>query len=122
VNQTDQVTTPENLGNLRSVTDGIIGSNPSARVLKQDTVSINGLIGYYYLYTFKDATGLDGVHAHYFLFSGHNMYSIVFQALPASQFTRFAGIFDQIAQSFKVEAATGPTTTTGTAAPPTSTP
>ncbi|HEX8770343.1 MAG TPA: hypothetical protein VF711_06210 [Acidimicrobiales bacterium] len=104
VNTIEQATTPDNLGNLRSVSNGIIGSNPSAKVLKSDAITLNGLIGYYYLYTFTDSTsGLEGVHAHYFLFQGHKMYSLVFQVLPSDLFASAAGVFDQMAQSFKVD-------------------
>jgi hypothetical protein len=111
VNEIEQATTPDNLGNLKSVSDGIIGGNPSAKVLKTDAITLNGIIGYYYLYTFTDApSGLQGVHAHYFLFKDHKMYSIVFQVLPADLFASAAGIFDQMAQSFKVDPAPPPTT------------
>ncbi len=112
VNTTEQATTPQNLANLKSVSDGSIGSNPTAKVLKTDAITLNGLIGYYYLYTFTDgASGLEGVHAHYFLFQGHNMYSIVFQVLPSDRFAAAAGVFDQIAQSFKVDPEPTPTST-----------
>ncbi len=101
---TEQATTPQNLANMKSVTEGIIALNPSAKILKTDVITLNGLIGYYYLYTFKDKdSGLDGVHAHYFLFQGHKMYSMVFQVLPADLFASAAGVFDQMAQSFKVD-------------------
>jgi hypothetical protein len=104
MNTTEQATTPENLANIKSVTDGSVASEPTTRVLKTDAITLNGLIGYYYLYTFKDRpSGLDGVHAHYFLFKGQRMYSIVFQALPAESFSQLAGLFDQMAESFKVD-------------------
>lgn len=108
---TEQATTPQNLANMKSVTEGIIALNSSARILKTDVITLNGLIGYYYLYTFKDKdSGLDGVHAHYFLFQGHKMYSMVFQVLPADLFASAAGVFDQMAQSFKVDPEPPPTT------------
>jgi hypothetical protein len=104
VNDTEQVTTAQNLANIKSVTDGTIASNASARILKTDVITLNGLLGYYYLYTFKDSSsGLEGVHAHYFLFKGNKMYSMVFQVLPSERFAEFAGMFDQMAESFKVD-------------------
>lgn len=118
VSDTEQVTTPENLANIKSVTDGTIASNPTAKILKTDAITLNGMIGYYYLYTFQDAaSGLEGVHAHYFLFHGHRMYTIVFQALPTDKFSQFAGLFDQMAQSFKVDP-DGPNTPVPTTAAP----
>ncbi len=75
--------------------------------------------GYYYLYTFIDGeTGAEGAHAHYFLFRGRNMYTLVFQALPSDGFSRLSGVFDQIAASLQTRPDTGPAPTETTAAPP----
>ncbi len=91
-----------NIDKIRVVTDAVLNT-PEAHltILASQPVSVAGLDGIYYLYTFP--SGQDhGVHAHYFFFRGKDMYSAVFQALPASEFTRLAGTFDTIAQSFVV--------------------
>jgi hypothetical protein len=91
-----------NINQLRAVTDAVL-STPDARltILAAQQVTVAGLDGIYYLYTFPSGPE-QGVHAHYFLFSGKDMYSTVFQALPAADFTRLAGTFDTIAKSFVV--------------------
>lgn len=91
-----------NLADVRTVTDGILDS-PSAKLtmLQTEQVTVHDLIGIYYLYLFP-FNGGQGVHAHYFLFEGRDMYSLVFQAASASQFEALAPTFDAVAASFKV--------------------
>jgi hypothetical protein len=91
--------TAANLENFKAVTDGLVGSNASVQILKQQAVSLNGMLGYYYFYTFTDG-GVSAVHAHYFLFSGNKMNVLVFQALP-DDFAGLAPTFDKIAESFR---------------------
>ncbi len=99
VTRTEQVTTPANLANLKAVTDGIVG--PGVQILKQDPITVNGLIGFRYIYTLTDTdSGLTTAHLHYFLFQGHKMNSIVFEALPSETFSRIEGVFDQMLGSF----------------------
>ena len=102
VDRTEVPTTPENLANIKAVTDGIVGTNASAKVLQQREVTFNGMPGYYYLYTFTDEeTGAEGAHAHYFLFKGRKMHSLVFQTIPATDFAGLAALFDQVAETFQ---------------------
>lgn len=91
-----------NLADLRTVTDGILNS-PKAKLtmLQTEQVRVNNLIGVYYLYYFPFHGG-QGVHAHYFLFRGRVMYSLVFQAASAGQFESLAPTFDAVSASFKV--------------------
>ncbi|MGI8777944.1 MAG: hypothetical protein ACR2LJ_11340 [Acidimicrobiales bacterium] len=97
---TEEVTTPANLANLKAVTDGIVG--PGVQILKQDPITVNGLIGYRYIYTLTDKdSGLTAAHLHYFLFQGHKMNSIVFEAVPSETFSRIEGVFDQMLGSFR---------------------
>lgn len=96
------VETDQELADMNAVTDGIISSAVS--VLEERPIELNGLAGYYYLYLFDDpASGEEGVHAHYFLFEGKNMYVVVFQAVPTANFDVLAPAFDVIADSFRVE-------------------
>lgn len=107
--------TTANLENFKAVTDGLVASNATVNVLKQQAVTLNGMLGYYYFYTFTDGP-VQAVHAHYFLFSGNKMNIIVFQSLP-DDFQRLAPLFDKIAESFrsdasvKVASAPSPSTT-----------
>lgn len=91
---------PDNIGDLKAVTDAII-SDAEVRVLQERSVTVNGMAGYYYLYTFNDAaSSQEGLHAHYFLFRGNKMYAIVFQAVPADAIRRLEPTFDAIRDSF----------------------
>jgi serine/threonine protein kinase len=96
--------TTENLANFKAVTDGLVTATPSAKVLKQQAITLDGLMGYYYLYTYTDdATGVEAVHAHYFLFEGKRMFALIFQASPVADFQGLAGVFDTMAESFSVD-------------------
>ncbi|MEA2902164.1 MAG: PsbP-like protein [Actinomycetota bacterium] len=114
--QTEVPTNQENVANIKAFTDGLVGSNKSAKILKVQGITVDGMPGYYYLYTYTDPeTGAEGAHAQYFLFRGRNMYTIVFQANPSEGFTRLSKVFDQMAESFETapdtSAASGTTTT-----------
>lgn len=94
--------TAENLAEARVLTDGIVRSSRGVRMLTEPAqIELGGLPGYYYLYSFQDErSGRKGVHAHYFLFEGDTMITLVFQALPGQRFVRLAPTFDAIANSF----------------------
>ena len=91
--------TAANLVNFKTVTDGLVASNPTVKVFKEQAISLNGMLGYYYFYTFTDGV-VEAVHAHYFLFSGNKMNILVFQTLP-DDFEAMAATFDRIAESFR---------------------
>lgn len=112
-----QPATPQNLANFKAVTDGLVGSNETVKVLKQQAITLNGMLGYYYFYTFEDGP-ITAVHAHYFLFSGNKMNILVFQTLP-DDFEAKAATFDRIAESFRSDpnvpsTATAPASSTTT--------
>lgn len=88
------------LSDMRAVTDAIL-SSPSARlkVLDVRDVRVAGLPAIYYLYYFP-AGRQHGVHAHYFIFDGTRMYTLVFQVVPAARFARYADQFDHVVASF----------------------
>ena len=113
VRRTEVATTPANIGNLEPVMSGLVVGD--SRVLSRDPVTINGLIGFRYIYTFLNEAGLEEAHVHYFLFQGHKLNSIVFAA-PSSEFARIEGVFDQMINSFRSDPepeTTAPPTTTG---------
>jgi len=109
--------TAANLENFKAVTDGLVGSNATVKVLKQQAITQNGMIGYYYFYTFTDGA-VQAVHAHYFLFSGNKMNVLVFQSLP-DDFETLAATFDKIAASFRSDPNVPPTSTAPAPAPTT---
>jgi hypothetical protein len=72
------------------------------QVLEEKPVNINGMSGYYYLYTYKDQSkNQDGVHLHYFLRQGPKLNIIVMQALPSDGLERRAEDFTQMLASFQ---------------------
>lgn len=65
-------------------------------------VRVSGLSGYRYLYLYEDrALGRRGLHAHYVLFGGDTMTSLVFQDAPVASFRRSAPVFDRVLSSFR---------------------
>ena len=102
-----QVATPQNLANFKAVTDGLVASNPTVKVFKEQAITLNGMLGYYYFYTFEDGP-VTAVHAHYFLFSGQKMNILVFQTLP-DDFEPLARTFDRVAESFRSDPNVPPT-------------
>jgi hypothetical protein len=90
-----------NAADVQAVTNAIL-STPGAKltILGQQAVTVAGIHGYYYFYTFPSGNQV-GVHAHYFLFQGRKLTIIVFQALPLGDFQRLAATFDQISSSYK---------------------
>ncbi len=122
------VQTAKQLAAVKSVTDGILGEAGQIQVLHQQSFTLNGMPGYYYLYTFPGTNGASGgVHAQYFVFQGRAMNELVFQAVPPSDFAHLAPVFDQVANTFHstpgfappapAASTTVPTTTASTAAP-----
>ncbi len=117
--RTEVPTTPQNLSNLKAFADGSI-AGPTTVVLQQESVTVNGLIGFRYLYTFTDQdSGIQGAHLHYFLFQGHKMHDLIFQALPTDTFAQIEGVFNQMLESFRSdpEATTAPPSSTAPSPP-----
>jgi hypothetical protein len=88
---------------LRPYFDTIV-NQPTTHILQRTKIDIDGVPGWYYVYTFKDASsGQVGVHAQYFLLRGSELFSIVFQALPQSSFAGLAPAYQQVANSIRFD-------------------
>jgi hypothetical protein len=94
---------PQNLKEAKQLTDQIIGSNKGIQqVTEPKQLTLGGLPGFFYFYSFKDqASGQTGAHSHFFLFKGKTMLTLVFQTVPSEQFPNSAKTYDQITSSFK---------------------
>jgi len=94
---------PETVGAARQITDKLVRAAGKIKLLRRPRrIKLGGLSGYLYLYTFRDpGTKQKTAHAHYFLFRGENMITLVFQAVPAERFVEFAPLFDRIAASLR---------------------
>ena len=92
---------PPTLTGIKPYLDTIV-NEPGVTVLQQSQTQMSGLPGWYYVYSFKDPeTGQQGVHAQYFVIRGNQLYSIVFQALPAADFPRLAPSYQQVADTMQ---------------------
>ncbi|MGH3866455.1 MAG: hypothetical protein ACRDQ4_10030 [Pseudonocardiaceae bacterium] len=93
---------PPQMPAARQMTEKIVTSNKSVQLLTDPKqIELGGFPGFFYFYSFKDAaTGQEGTHSHFFLFTGKTMISMVFQSLPREHFSESAKTFDQIAGSF----------------------
>lgn len=100
---------PENLKAAKKLSDRLVRAVKNVKLLRRpQQVQAGGLPGYLYLYTFRDRpTGERGAHAHYFLFRGETMFTLVFQALPSTAFGGVAPLFDRIANTFQAQPAPG---------------
>ena len=66
-------------------------------------MKINGVHGWWYLYTFNNAGGEEeGVHSHFFMLGGEKLYTLVFQVLPATAYEKYAATFDEIISTFEI--------------------
>lgn len=110
--------TVQNIENFKAVTDAVVFGDKTARSVKEQLITVNGLLAYYYLYTFHDpVSNSEGVHAQYFVFEGNRMFMMTFQTVPSDEFAKQATLWDQVAESFTVK----PRPDTTTTAPPAST-
>lgn len=97
---------PESVRTAKRLTDELVRSAGGTRMLRPpQRVTLAGLPGYLYLYTFRNATtGERGAHAHYFLFRGRTLIAIVFQTAPADRLLTLAPAFDRIGESLRLTA------------------
>ncbi len=95
---------PETVGTARKLTDRLVRATGQAALLRPPArVKLGGLPGYLYLYTFAGGpSGKQGAHAHYFLFSGRRLITIVFQTEPAERLAKLAPLFDKLGQTLRV--------------------
>lgn len=86
---------------LKPYLDTIV-NEPGVTMLQQTQVTISNIPGWNYVYTFKDTTtNTQGVHTQFFLIRGNRLYSIVFQALPQSDFSTLAPVYQQVIGSLQ---------------------
>jgi hypothetical protein len=84
----------------KQVVDQLLAGQP-INVVSSVQVSVNGLPGWQYTYTFNDPKLGAGAHVHVFLFQGNRLHTIVFQALPKTKFDKLAPIFQKILNSYR---------------------
>jgi hypothetical protein len=97
----DTVTT-KTLPVVRSLTDDLLKADTRITAVTDPApVTIGGLPGYKYTYTYRTQDGSKGAHVHYFLFKDQRLVQIVLQAVPAARLDALAPTFQQIADTFE---------------------
>jgi len=90
--------TAETLPIAKRYTDPLISADKTVKLLGPPrAVSLGGLLGYRYRYTYQ---GSKGAHDHYFLFKRGRIIALVFQATPASRLAAAEAQFQRIADTF----------------------
>lgn len=97
-----ETVTADTLPVVRPLTDDLLREDDRIGGLPEPVaVAVDGLPGYRYTYTYRDADGGRGAHIHYFLFKGDRLVQIVLQAVPASRLAALQPTFDEIARTFR---------------------
>jgi hypothetical protein len=92
----------ETLPVVRQFTDPLLAADARAHQLSApEAISLGGLLGYRYRYTYTSKDGSTGAHVHYFLFKHRRMIQLVFQALPATGLAAAEPTFERIAATFR---------------------
>ena len=91
-----------NLALVRPLTDDLVAGDDRITA-KADpvAVTVGGLPGYRYRYTYTTADKAEGVHDHYFLFKTGRLVQLVLQAVPATSLKAMQPTFDRIVASFQ---------------------
>lgn len=101
----DEVT-QQTLPVVRPLTDDLVrGDNRITALADPVAVTVGGLPGYRYRYTYTTADKTEGAHDHYFLFKTGRLIQVVLQAVPSTNLKTLQPTFDRIADSFQ---GTGP--------------
>ncbi len=101
VNAYSSEVTKANVADQKAVIDAIF-SEEKITILSDTVVEVNGLPALFYVYKFTDSTGEPGYHAHFFVFQGRKMVSLVFEAIPEARYGLLAPVFDAVANSLQV--------------------
>ena len=103
VRKTDlEPVTADTLPIVRPLTDDLLRQDESITSVPEPVpVTLDGLPGYRYTYTYRTEDGRQGAHVHYFLFKPERLVQIVLQAVPAEKLAALQPTFDRIAASFR---------------------
>jgi uncharacterized iron-regulated membrane protein len=97
-----ETVTSETLPIVRPLTDDLLRADARIGELPEPAaVTVDGLPGYRYTYTYRTDAGGRGAHIHYFLFKADRLIQMVLQAVPASKLASLQATFDEIAGSFR---------------------
>lgn len=96
-----ETVTAQTLPLVRPLTDDLLRADTRIETVPEPVpVTVDGLPGYRYTYTYRREQGGLGAHIHYFLFKQERVIQMVFQAVPAAKLDELQPTFDAIAASF----------------------
>ena len=94
--------TAETLPVVRTLTDDLLKADTRITAISDaSAVTIGGLPGWRYTYTYRMQDKSEGAHIHYFLFKDERLVQLVLQAVPSSRVDALQPTFDQIAATFE---------------------
>jgi hypothetical protein len=92
----------ETLPVVRQFTDPLLAADARTKQLSDpEPISLGGLLGYRYRYTYTSKDGSTGAHVHYFLFKHGQMIQLVFQTMPGTSLKAAEPGFERIAATFR---------------------
>jgi len=92
-----------NLAAVRPLTDDLLrGDDRITAIAEPVAVTVGGLPGYRYRYTYTTADKTEGAHDHYFLFKTGRLVQLVLQAVPSTSLRTLQPTFDRIVGSFQI--------------------
>jgi hypothetical protein len=97
-----ETVTAKSLPVVRPLTDDLLDADTRITAKSQPVaVTVGGLPGYKYTYTYRMQDRSEGAHVHYFLFKDERLVQLVLQAVPASRLDALAPTFQKIADTFE---------------------
>jgi hypothetical protein len=92
----------ERLPAVRQFTDQLLAADQRTKQLvTPEAISLAGLLGLRYRYTYTGDDGSTGAHVHYFLFKRGKMIQLVFQTMPATSLPKSEPEFERIASTLR---------------------
>jgi len=97
-----ETVTAQSLPVVRPLVDDLLKADTRITAKSQPAVvTVGGLPGYKYTYTYRMQDKSEGAHVHYYLFKDERLVQLVLQAVPASRLDALAPTFQQIADTFE---------------------
>ncbi len=94
--------TDETLPVVRPLSDDLLkADNRITAIAEPVAVTVGGLPGWRYRYTYRMQDKTEGAHVHYFLFKDQRLVQLVLQAVPASRLRELQPTFDRVADTFE---------------------
>ena len=95
--------TQSTLPAVRNLTERLVTADSGVKqVSTPDEVSLDGLPGYRYVYTYVAKDGTRGAHVHYFVFRNKRLISLVLQVPGIGALKRDSVLLDRVAGTFRV--------------------